>query len=266
MDVGVRGKVVLVTGASSGIGRQTAVLYAGEGARVVGTFNKDREAARQAEAEMREAAEGSGAGGSAMMDTLDMADPAAISALVERVSKRWGGVDILVHAAAAYGRTNFDFEKDGLERWNEAVAVDLTGAFVLTKAVFPHMKQRGWGRIVYLGSTAGEIGVENAAHYGAAKAGLSGLTRGLARDLGRYGILVNCVAPARVRTLKQERTIPKAELDEDASFVAMGRLATVDDVARTALFLASGWNTFVSGQTVVVDGGGRLRKPLGAKS
>lgn len=266
MDVGVRGKVVLVTGASSGIGCQTAILYAREGAKVLGTFNKDREAAQQAEAEMRRAADGSGSGGGVLMEALDMGDTAAISALVDKINERWGGVDILVNAAAAYGRTNFDFENDGLERWNEAVSVDLTGAFVLTKAVFPYMKEEGWGRIVYVGSTAGEVGVENAAHYGAAKAGLSGLTRGLARDLGRYGILVNCVAPARVRTLKQEQTIPRAELDEDASFVSLGRLATVDDVARTVLFLASGWNTFVSGQTVLVDGGGRLRKPLVARS
>lgn len=259
MEIGLRGKVALVTGASSGIGRATAVLFAGEGARVAATFNKDMQAAREAEAEMRQAA------GEVLMEAVDMADHAAISALVDKVSQKWGGVDILISAAATYGRTDFDFEKDGLERWNETMAVDLTGAFVIAKAVFPHMKQQGWGRIVFLGSTAGEIGLENAAHYAAAKAGLAGLTRGLARDLGRYGILVNCVAPARVLTAKQAKSIPRAVLDADASYVPVGRLANADDVARTILFFGSGWNTFVSGEVVLVDGGGRLRKPLGMK-
>lgn len=139
------------------------------------------------------------------------------------------------------------------------ITVVLTGYFLLSREVFPYMQQKGWGRIVNIGSTIGLFGLKGSVHYSTAKAGLIGLTKTAAKEMAPHGILVNAVAPALV--LRPPENVPaksqfRSALEEaEAKASPIGRVIVPDDVARTVLFLASAWNTAVNGQVLAIDGG-----------
>ncbi len=237
------GQVALVTGGSRGIGRAVAAELARAGARVALSA---RAAARAAAA----AAElpGSGHAGYA----ADVADAAAVEALVERVEAEQGPVAILVN--------NAGITEDGLlvrlseEAWDRVLDTNLKGAFHMIRAVARGMMRRRSGRIVNITSVVGLVGNKGQANYAASKAGLLGLTKSVARELASRGILCNAVAPGYIET---EMTAGLGEQAKEAlaAQIAVGRLGTPDDVAGVVRFLVGPAGSYITGQTIVVDGG-----------
>lgn len=135
------------------------------------------------------------------------------------------------------------------------ITTGLTGAYLMIKACLPHMKEKRWGRIVSISSGIALYGLQSTAHYAAAKSGLHGLTRTLAKELGPYGILVNVVAPWLVMTDRYKEILPEEYKEAAKRTNPLGDAPESDDVARTILFAGSGWNTYVNGEIILVDGG-----------
>ena len=250
MDLGLDGRVVLVVGGSGGAGPTIARAFAAEGASVAVHYRSSAERAERAVEAIR------GAGGRGVAVGADLSDPRAARALVESVGAALGPVDVLVTATSAYRQDRFvDLEE---EAW-AAIVDDLLGAvYRACRAVAPGMVERGWGRIVLISSRSGLVGVARAAHYGAAKAGLVGLARSLAKELGPSGVLVNAVAPVVLAYDKDgQPSVPPERADEMARGVPLRRLATPDDLARVVVWLGSAANTYVTGEVVSLTGGAR---------
>lgn len=247
-------KVVLVSGAARGIGRAISLAFATRGARVwVCDVLTDELAETVAYCHAQ--------GGSAEGRPVDIADSAAVDALVAEVIEREGGVDIIAHAAGGVtGQVWKPVEDVSDDEWRRIFAANLEGAFHLVRAAIPSMKARGWGRIVTISSGAGRsysrTGIQA---YASAKAGLIGFTRQIARELGQFGITANSIAPGFV--LSNPASIAQWEalgpggqkaLLED---LAIKRLGTPEDMAFAALFFASDEASYITGQTISVDGG-----------
>ncbi len=240
------GKRALITGASRGIGRATAEALAAAGAAVA--LNYARSAA-EAEAV---AAELTARGAEVELIQADVADAAQVEAMFARLGERWGGVDIVVNNAAV--------TRDGFvmlmspEAWDEVLAVNLRGAFLCARQALRPMIRRRWGRIVNVVSPAALLGKDGAANYAAAKGGLLSFSKSLAREVGRYGITVNAVCPGLVDT-KLIADLPAAARERHQAQIALGRFGQPDEIAAAIHFLASPAASYVSGATLVVDGG-----------
>jgi 3-oxoacyl-[acyl-carrier protein] reductase len=242
MRIDLVGKNALVTGSTRGIGRAIAESLAGAGARVaiVG-----RDQARAAEAA---AAVGNGARGFA----ADVSDPASVVALVDAVEKEFGQVDILVNNAGLT-RDNILFRlKD--EDWDTVLDANLRGAFIAIRTVARGMIKRRWGRIINIASVVGITGNKGQANYAASKAGLIGLTKSVAKELGSRNVLVNAVAPGFIETDMTAAMTPEARAGL-AGQIPLERLGTPQDIAGVVTFLASDQAAYITGQVVVVDGG-----------
>lgn len=248
MDTGLRERVVLVTGASSGIGRATAVAFGAEGTRVALTYRADRDGAEATVAQVE------AAGGEAIALPLDLADAASIDAAVQAVVDRWGGIDVLVANAVHWGTRppghGAGLEDVPPEYWQSMLRTNLEGAFGTLRAALPAMRGRGWGRIVLMSSGVAEEGLPGSWAYGAAKAGLHGLARSLAWDLGSEGILVNVVAAGYTMTDRNRAFVSDEYRERAAAAVPSGRLSTAEDVAALVLFLGSAANTNISGEVI----------------
>ncbi len=246
------GKVALVTGAGSerGIGRATALALAAEGAHVVIT-DVVAEGVERVAAELREHAD-------ALGEVADVRSKADMERVVRAATERFGGLDILVNNAGLTRPTKFlDISE---EEYDLVVDVNLKGMFMTSQAAVPAMLARGKGAIVSLSSVSGQRGggVFGTSHYAAAKAGIAGLTRALARELSPQGIRVNCVAPSLIDTdifggqVSEER---KKELGEST---LVGRVGNVADVVNGILFLASDASEYLTGVTLDINGGSHL--------
>jgi 3-oxoacyl-[acyl-carrier protein] reductase len=238
----LEGKVALITGAARGIGRATAEAFAAEGARVV---IADREAGA-AEVTAREIGRG------AFPLEIDVADVESVSLAVTRVLERAEKIDVLINNAGITRDATLAKTSDAA--WDAVIAVNLTGTFHTTRAVVPHMVARGSGAIVNASSIVGVYGNFGQSNYVASKAGVVGLTRVWARELGRKGIRVNCIAPGFIAT-DMTAAMPKEVLDGMKARTPLGRLGAAEDVARAYLFLASDEASFINGQVLGVDGG-----------
>jgi len=248
MQLELADKVVLITGASGGLGRELALLYGREQACVVVHYRRRKEAA-EVVAQSVEAV-----GGEALTLPADLADRVSVEALMNEIRKQWGGVDVLINSASAF-ESSVGLEALSAAQWSRMLDVLLTGVFHVTQLCAPHMRANKWGRIVNIASRSGLTGTPRQAHYSAAKAGVIGLTRSLAKELGPDGVLVNAIAPTTILTpAARESMTPEAQ-DRLAKSIPLGRIATPDDVARVVLFLGSGWNTFVNGEVITVGGG-----------
>ncbi|MBX3538376.1 MAG: SDR family oxidoreductase [Chelatococcus sp.] len=241
------GDIALVTGASRGIGQAIAVALAKSGAHVI--LN-----ARDAEQLDASRAELAREGLSVSALPFDVTDPAAVEAAVATIVERHGGLDIAIgNAGQSLRKPLGQFDKADMARLMD---VNLSAALVLAQAVAPSMQARGGGRILFTGSMLGQIARPNNALYAATKAGLAGLVRALAVDLGPRGIRCNVVAPGVVRTAMTETLAVDPTVD---AFVKqrtpLGRWATPQDIAGAALFLVSPASAFVTGQVLLVDGG-----------
>ncbi len=239
------GRTALVTGASRGIGRACAVLLARQGARVV-------LAARNGEL-LDEAAAGIAAsGGEAHVLALDLADHEKIPVAVRQLPKQFAAVDILINNAGITADNLL--ARMTLDQWQRVQDVNLTGVFVLTKALVRGMMRRRHGRIVSVSSVAGVLGNAGQANYAASKAGLIGFSKSLARELLSRGITVNVVAPGFIET-DMTAAMPEGAGGHFLERYGVVRLGTVDDVAPAVLFLSSDEASYVTGEVLSVSGG-----------
>jgi 3-oxoacyl-[acyl-carrier protein] reductase len=246
----VRGRIVIITGGGMGIGRATARAFASLGDHVVVTDILEREGETVA-GEIREA------GGSAEFRKLDVRSSAAADALVGDIEKRLGRIDVVIANAGIAHKVPLAELSD--ERWDHTFDIDLKGVFRVIRPALAGMRQRQSGAIVALSSVMGSTyGWSEHAHYSSAKAGIIGLVRGLAVELARSGIRVNAVAPGYIRTaqlLSKEHSLGPDGAAAAAPIIPMGRLGEPEDVADVITFLASAAARYITGQTIVVDGG-----------
>ena len=252
MGDALRDRVVLVTGGSRGIGAEVAVKAAAEGATVAVHYRTAPEAAQRTLARIGEA----GAGAEADSFAADIAVGAEAEHLVERVIERFGRIDGLVNNA---GLTLVGpFLETTTEEWEAVIRTDLTGSFHTCKAALPSMVERGSGTIVNLASRLGQIGVAETAAYSAAKAGLIGLTRSLAREFGPLGIRVNAVAPGVTITDMTTDLVDSEEGRRRLRDSALGRFGRADEVADAVIFLLSDASSLFAGQTLNPNAGGYM--------
>ena len=246
-------RVAVITGGGAGIGAAIARAFAAEGARVV-IADRDDVRARQTAASLGEAA---------FAQRTDVTRENEVSALVAATRERFGGIDILVNNAGIMRKA---YVKDmSLELWQQVLDVNLTATFLCSKAVLPAMIERGGGRVINIASIAGKIGEPTASAYTAAKFGVIGFTRALAHEVARHEILVNAICPGPIPTELGEKgwregaEVEGVGLDRVMARVnarsPLGRLGTVDSVARMALFIASDECDFTTGAAFNVDGG-----------
>jgi 3-oxoacyl-[acyl-carrier protein] reductase len=240
------GKVALVTGASRGIGAQVAKVLAANGAAVAVNYAGSATAA-QAVVEEIEAA-----GGRAIALQADVSDPGAATGLVEVTIAELGGLDIIVN--------NAGITRDGLlvrmsdEDWGAVINTNLTGVFNVTRAATRHLMKQRSGAIVNVTSVVGLMGNSGQANYSAAKAGVIGLTKTVARELAPRGVRCNAVAPGFIET-DMTAKLPENIRHTLVGEIALGRFGAVDDVADAVLFLASDAAGYITGQTLAIDGG-----------
>jgi 3-oxoacyl-[acyl-carrier protein] reductase len=243
---GLDGGVAVVTGAAAGVGRGIAAVLGHEGARVV-IADVDAAAAAEAAAELR--AEGV----DAVAIEVDVADRASVEAMAAAALERFGRIDILAANAGIYPSATL-LEMTG-EDWDRVMDVNVKGAFHALQACAPAMRRRRYGRIVLISSITGPlVAVPGLAHYAASKAGLLGLMRSAALELVGDGITVNAVQPGNVRTPGLDR-LGEGHLREMVESIPIGRLAEPEEVGWAVRFLASEEAGYITGQTLVVDGG-----------
>ncbi|HEV7733831.1 MAG TPA: SDR family oxidoreductase [Candidatus Binatia bacterium] len=244
------GRVAFVTGAGSGIGRATASLLALEGARVF-AVDVNRDGLSETVGSIR------AAGGQADGTHCDVTDPASVQTAVERTVAAFGGLNILVNVAGIGGFLRF--EELELADWQRTLAVNMTGAFITTKAALPHLLTPPAGNVVNVASTSALRGVAYAPHYAASKAGLLNLTRSLALEFATRDLRFNCVCPGGVRTPLGRFFIRRedfeAHLIDYAAPPKPGNFADPIDIARIIAFLASDDARMINGAALTADGG-----------
>lgn len=241
------GKVAIVTGASRGIGREIAVQLAGQGASVVINYTKNKEAAEETLTAVK------ATGGRGIIVQADVKNLSACENMVKSALEIYNKVDILVNNAGIT-RDNLTLRMKPAE-WQEVIDTNLTGAFNCVKAVLrPLLKQKSGGRIINIASVVGLAGNIGQANYAAAKAGLIGMTKTLARELAGRQITVNAVAPGFIAT--EMTAVLTPEIKENLQRqIPLGRMGTTKDVAYLVAFLASEQAAYITGQVITVDGG-----------
>jgi 3-oxoacyl-[acyl-carrier protein] reductase len=241
-------RVTLVTGASSGIGAAIALAVAAAGSDVGVAYQGEAERADEVVTRIRQA------GRRAQAFAADLADPSQARAMVGSVEQAFGRVDGMVNNAGIMPETGFLEISD--EEWDRVIRTDLGSAFACTQAVLPGMVERGSGAVVMISSRLGQIGWPRLAHYAAAKAGMLGLIKSLAREFGPAGIRVNAVAPGVTITEMSASAATGDEGRRRLSEIPAGRFATPEDVAATVVFLLSDQASMYHGQTLCPNGGG----------
>jgi 3-oxoacyl-[acyl-carrier protein] reductase len=238
------GRVALVTGSGRNIGRAIAIALADGGAAVIVNA---RTSTAEAEAVAEEIHHG---GGRATVKIADVSDPRAVAGLIDAAISTFGRLDILVNNAAV--RKETEFAKLHYAEWRDIMSTILDSAYLCSHAALPHLTASGSGAIINIGGLSSFTGAAGRAHVIAAKAGLVGLTRGLAHDLARYGITVNCVAPGMIDTSRASGTEP-AHHALHAPLV--GRRGTPEEIAALVRFLSGPDARYITGQTIHANGG-----------
>lgn len=238
------GRSVVVTGAAGGMGRPFVEAFIANGDTVVATDGSE-EALQQLSDEI--------ASDQLVVHMADITDEAATKALADVARRKTGRVDVLVNAAGFFPVQ--PFLEMSADDWRHVVDINLTGTALVTRAMLPLMTGRGWGRIVNIGSASVNEGVAGQTHYVAAKAGVIGLTRSLAREFGEEGITVNMVAPGVTLTPAAERALPSEVREAQVERRAIKRDEQPGDLVGAVMFFASPGADFITGVTLVVDGG-----------
>ncbi len=262
MDLGLKSKTVIVTGGGSNIGRGIVLAFAAEGAKVVNA-EIDEEQGRKVVEQV------AASGGEAMLVPTDVSDWGSVQAMVERTLGVYGVVDVLVNNAGGTPR-NRPFVEKPREEWEREINLNYWGVINCIRAVIDHMMERHYGKIVSIASASGQSGQAaiDLAVYGGAKGGVIALSRGLAWELGRYGINVNTVCPGWIVPATEDdvgensfwkrwgyETYTSEVLEKAKRFWPIPRLGRPEDIANTVLFLASDRASFLTGQTIGVGGG-----------
>ena len=247
MERELEGRVALVTGAARNIGRAIALALAGGGAAVVVNARQSRDEAAAVAAEIERG------GALAMVHMADVADPAAVAAMVEAATARFGRLDIVVNNAAVRDVTSID--DIDLASWRHVTGIILDGAFLTAKASLAALRESGAGAIVNIGGMSANTGAAGRPHVVAAKMGLVGLTRALAHDLAGDGITVNCVVPGLIET---QRTASSGAKSAHHRETLVGRRGTPEEVAAVVRFLCGPNARYVTGQEWHVNGGAYL--------
>jgi 3-oxoacyl-[acyl-carrier protein] reductase len=243
MSPDMKGKRVLVTGGTRGIGREITRAFAAAGARLVVCYRQDSAAAGSVARELAER-------GDHCVLRADIASPADVARLAAECRTRLGGLDVVVHNAAAI--SHVPFADLALDEWRRIIDTNLTGAFLVAQASLPLLDDGA--SIVFVGSKAAMVGVPLRAHYTASKAGLIGLARSMAKELGPRGIRVNVVAPGVIEGEATEK-LPPERYQQYQNMTSLKRLGRPTEIAEVVLFLASPAAAYLTGETINVDGG-----------
>ena len=241
----LEGEVALVTGGSRGLGQAIARVFAGEGARVAFSYTRD-EAGSQRTLEL------CGGAGRARAFPASVLDAIATASMVAEIERDWGSIDILVNNAAVSQNMPLALMEE--DDWDRVMDINVKGTFLTARAVLRGMIRRKRGVVLNIGSLAGVRMIDAPVHYCASKAAVKGLTEALAKEVARYGIRVICLAPGLLED-GVGRNLPEHRFADYLKHCALGRVGTFDEVARLAAFLVSGVNGYMSGETVIADGG-----------
>ncbi len=239
-------KTILITGASSGIGSATAILFAQKGYRVVINYYKSEESAKILCDSLNSS------GYECMAVRADVSDRAQVDAMFAEIKERFGGVDILINNAGIASQKLFTDISQA--EWDRMLAVNLTGVFNCCQAALPYMIRKKMGNIVNVSSVWGQTGASCEVHYSAAKAGVIGFTKALAKELGPSNIRVNCVAPGVIST-RMNSNLSIQDLSHLTEETPLGRVGDAGEIARTIYFLTSSYSSFITGQVIGANGG-----------
>ena len=247
-------RVIIVTGGANGLGRAYCESFASEGAKVVVADLDSGSAAELVRTLTKDGAD-------ALALRVDVAEPADTEEMARATIDRFGRIDGLINNAALFQRpamSRVPFEKIPLGEWDRLMAVNLRGIFLCCRAVVPAMKAQRYGKIVNISSGTVFYGAPNAAHYVTSKAGVIGLTRSLARELGEYRITVNAIAPGLIISMDELDPARDAQNRQRLQARAIKRTEVPQDVVGAAVFFCSAESDFITGQTLVVDGGAQM--------
>lgn len=239
-------KRALVTGASRGIGRAIALEMAREGSDVVVNYRHSKDRAREVAHDIE------ALGRHALVVEADVSKPDQVEVMRKLVLEELGGIDILVNNAGVHRHLK-SWEMD-VDEWHRILGVNLDGAFLCSKSFIAEMKTNRWGRIINISSIIALIGTDHEAHYAASKAAIIGLTKSLAIELGGYNITVNAIAPGLIET-DMTAGASAEERKKSLELIPVGRIGRPGDIAHVAAFLASDRASFITGQTIHVNGG-----------
>ncbi len=246
----LQGKIALITGAGRGIGRNIAIEFARQGAEMAIGYVERADKAEQAAAEIIEA------GGQAFALQIDVRHRSQCQDAMATVAERYGGIDILVNNAGINRRATFAETTD--EDWDAIMEVNLKGPFICCQEVFPHMIDRGGGRIINISSVAGEYHGPKTVHYAVSKAGLNSLTKVVARYGAEHNILVNAVSPGIMLTDQTADELAGPAGEKIVAMTLLKRAGELSDVASTCVFLASDEQNYITAQVISVSGGAVL--------
>ena len=239
-------KTVIVTCGSRGIGAATCIRFAELGYNVILNYNNSREAAVMLAQSQRQL------GRSVFPCRADVSDRASVEKMVDNVIKEFGSIDVLVNNAGIASQELFT--KVSMEDWNKMIAINLTGVFNCTQAVLPYMIRNHSGSIINVSSVWGEIGASCEVPYSTVKAGIIGMTKALAKEVGPSGIRVNCVAPGVIST-KMNEHLSLEDMNSLIDETPLCRIGEADEVATSITFLASEDSSFITGHVLSVNGG-----------
>ncbi len=244
----LKNRIAMVTGGGTGIGRAISLGFAREGAKVLIATEKRTFAAAQKTAE-----EIRSSGGDALALEMDLTNAPQIKEAVKQAIEKYGRIEILVNNAAVYPATPFLAITE--EEWLRVIDINLNGVFRLTQLVAKDMVEKRYGKIINVASGQALLGIPLMSHYTAAKGGLIALTKALASEFSPHGINVNAFAPSLTHTIGVEEVLPKEFFDALGNAVALGRCGVAEDYVGIAVLLASEEGSFITGETISVDGG-----------
>lgn len=242
-----KGKTVMVTGGSRGIGAATVRAFAQRGANIAFSYNKNYRAAENLKAECEKI------GANVFFKECDVSVFTEVEAFIDKSIEKFGQIDVLVNNAGIWQSATI--ENYTVDLWRKTIQINLDSVFYFTTGVSRHMREKGVkGSIISISSTSGQIGEKNYSHYAASKGGIVSFTKSVAKELGPDGIRINCVAPGWIQTDMTEQTL-KTERDKVEQMMPLGFIPSPDDIANGILFMASNYASAITGEVLNINAG-----------